>query len=161
MKSAQRLMFATSGLCGGLYFVDHSQFDANKTLQPNLNLTNCDAEINNPNEKSVRKMQDEALQKAITTTKNLVWSKMCQSAVPGLIIGVSVDGKTVYRHGNFQFPKSFFIYSFNKKFRHVGTKTMQLWIISLAWASVLKGCFLLEIYSLTILLQFLIPKINN
>ena len=41
------------------------------------------------------------------------------------------------------------------------TKTMQLWIISLAWASVLEGCFYLEIYSLTILLQYLIPKINN
>ena len=41
------------------------------------------------------------------------------------------------------------------------TKTMQLWIISLARASVLQGCFLLEIYSLTILLQFLIPKITK
>ena len=37
------------------------------------------------------------------------------------------------------------------------TKTMQLWIISLAWASVLKG----YLYSLTILVQFLIPKINK
>ena len=41
------------------------------------------------------------------------------------------------------------------------TKTMQLWIISLAQASVIEGCFYLEIYSLTILLQYLIPKINN
>ena len=53
-------------------------------------------------------------------------------------------------------------YSFNKKLWYKGiTKTMQLWVISLAWASVLKGCFLLEIYSLTILFQFLILKINS
>ena len=53
------------------------------------------------------------------------------------------------------------MYTFHKKFRHVGTKTAQLWIISLAWANVLEGCFYLEIYSLTILLKFLFPKINN
>ena len=41
------------------------------------------------------------------------------------------------------------------------TKTKRFWIISLAWASVFEGCFYLEINSLTILLQFLIPKINN
>ena len=31
----------------------------------------------------------------------------------------------------------------------------------LAWASVIEGCFYLEIYSLTILLQRLFPKIND
>ena len=41
------------------------------------------------------------------------------------------------------------------------TKTKRLFIISLALASVLEGCFYLEIYSLTILLQFPIPKITN
>ena len=56
------------------------------------------------------------------------------------------------------------MYSDDKNFRKNNkndTKTKRLWIISLAWASVLEGCFYLEIYSLTILLQFLIPKINN
>ena len=41
------------------------------------------------------------------------------------------------------------------------TKTMQLWIISLAQASVIEGCFYLEIYSLTILLQCLGLEIIN
>ena len=55
-------------------------------------------------------------------------------------------------------------YSDDKNFRKNNknsTKTKWHWIISLALASVLEGCFYLEIYSLTILLQFLIPKINN
>ena len=66
------------------------------------------------------------------------------------------------------------VLSFSKKLNHLhtysddkifrknnknNTKTKRLWIISLAWASVIEGCFYLEIYSLTILLQRLIPKI--
>ena len=57
-----------------------------------------------------------------------------------------------------------FTYSDDENFRKNNknsTKTKRLWIISLALASVHEGCFYLEIYSLTILLQFLIPKINN
>ena len=52
-------------------------------------------------------------------------------------------------------------YSINMYSDSNNTKAMGLWIISLTWASVLKGCFSLEIYSLTIPLQFLIPKINK
>ena len=40
-------------------------------------------------------------------------------------------------------------------------KTIRLWLISLAWASVVKPCFLVEIYSLTIQLQILGLGINN
>ena len=56
-------------------------------------------EINNANDKSARKIQEEKLQKLITETKNLCWLKMTGSAIPGLVIAVSVDGKTVFRHG--------------------------------------------------------------
>ena len=56
-------------------------------------------EINSPNDKSARKVQEEKLQKIITESKNLCWLKITGSAIPGLAIAVSVDGKTVFRHG--------------------------------------------------------------
>ena len=56
-------------------------------------------EINTANDKSARKLQEEKLQKLIAETKNLCWLKMTGSAIPGLVIAVSVDGKTVFRHG--------------------------------------------------------------
>ena len=103
-KPAQKLILATSGLFG-LYFSDHNQFheiNDNGIGGRKFDTTiNCNADTsNNPNDKSVKKLQEEALQKAIASTKNLVWTKMNYSAVPGLVIGVSVDGKTVYRGGN-------------------------------------------------------------
>ena len=102
-KPAQKLILATSGLFG-LYFSDSNQFheinDNGIGSSGKFNIMNCNADTsNNPNDKSVKKLQDEALQKAIVSTKNLVWTKMNYSAVPGLVIGVSVDGKTVYRGG--------------------------------------------------------------
>ena len=102
-KPAQKLILATSGLFG-LYFSDHNQFheiNDNGIGARKFDTINCNADTsNNPNDKSVKKLQEEALQKAIASTKNLVWTKMNYSAVPGLVIGVSVDGKTVYRGGN-------------------------------------------------------------
>ena len=56
-------------------------------------------EINSANDKSARKLQEEKLQKIITESKNLCWLKITNSAIPGLAIAVSVDGKTVFRHG--------------------------------------------------------------
>ena len=53
----------------------------------------------NANDKSLKKMQTEQLQKAIASSKNLCWLKMSESATPGLIIAVSIDGKTVFKHG--------------------------------------------------------------
>ena len=52
-----------------------------------------------PNAKSLGQLKNEELQKAITSAKNLCWIKMSESAIPGLIIAVSVDGKTVFKHG--------------------------------------------------------------
>ena len=51
------------------------------------------------NEKSAKKVQEEKLQKFINEAKNLCWLKMTESAIPGLVIAVSVDGKTVFKHG--------------------------------------------------------------
>lgn len=56
-------------------------------------------EINSANDKSARKVQEEKLQKIITESKNLCWLKITNSAIPGLAIAVSVDGKTLFRHG--------------------------------------------------------------
>ena len=56
-------------------------------------------EINSVNDKSARKIQEEKLQKIITESKNLCWLKITNSAIPGLAIAVSVDGKTLFRHG--------------------------------------------------------------
>ena len=53
----------------------------------------------NPNDKSARTKANEDLQKAINAAKSLCWIKMSESAIPGLVIGVSVDGKTVFKHG--------------------------------------------------------------
>ena len=104
VKSAQKIIFATSGLCG-LYFVDQNHFTNNETIEAieqNINITNCDnTTSSNPNDKSVRAIQEQHLQKATNITKSLVDTKMCQSAIPGLIIGVSVNGKTVFRKGTF------------------------------------------------------------
>ena len=58
-----------------------------------------DIHIGGPNAKSPRQLQNEELQKAITSAKNLCWIKMSESAIPGLVIGVSVDGKTAFKHG--------------------------------------------------------------
>ena len=93
---ARSAVFAASGI-GGLYFVDSNTTPDH--INGNFEVSYCDFPLNNPNEKSIKKLQDEALQKAITSSKNLVWTKMSISAIPGLVIGVSVDGKTVWRHG--------------------------------------------------------------
>ena len=94
---ARSAVFAASGI-GGLYFVDSNSIPSDP-INDNFEISHCDFTLNNPNEKSIKKLQDEALQKAITSSKNLVWTKMSISAIPGLVIGVSVDGKTVWRHG--------------------------------------------------------------
>ena len=56
-------------------------------------------DANIANDKSARKIQEEKLQKIIIESKNLCWLKITGSAIPGLAIAVSVDGKTVFRHG--------------------------------------------------------------
>ena len=91
---ARSAVCTASGLCG-LYFMDSNSDPTDN----NFEVSYCDFPLNNPNEKSIKKLQDEALQKAIASSKNLVWTKMSISAIPGLVIGVSVDGKTVWRHG--------------------------------------------------------------
>ena len=82
----------------GLYHVHRKKVHAEVFSKPDLDLLeNVDTSAN---EKSARKLQEEARHKVIQQAKNMVWIKMTESAVPGLVIAVSVDGKTVFRHGN-------------------------------------------------------------
>lgn len=49
--------------------------------------------------KSPRAELQAKLDKAKNEAKSLIWSKMNESAIPGLVIAVSVDGKTLFRQG--------------------------------------------------------------
>ena len=95
---------ALVGSLGGLIGISQVDFKLNaeefKSKQSSkLQSVSFVEEINNANDKSARKIQEEKLQKIITDSKNLCWLKMTGSAIPGLVIAVSVDGKTVFRHG--------------------------------------------------------------
>ena len=96
-------MYALIGSLGGLIGISQVDFKLNaeelKSKQSsNLHSVSFVKEIN-ANDKSARKVQEEKLQKMVADSKNLCWLKMTGSAIPGLVIAVSVDGKTVFRHG--------------------------------------------------------------
>ena len=96
-------VFALFGSLGGFvgYCQLQSSLKAEESKQKSSKLKSdfYIEDMNNANDKSARKIQEEKLQKLITETKNLCWLKMTGSAIPGLVIAVSVDGKTVFRHG--------------------------------------------------------------
>jgi len=52
-----------------------------------------------PNEMSKQQAQAEKLKAAITRTRNMVWCKMNEAGVPGMVVAVSLNGKTVWQHG--------------------------------------------------------------
>ena len=55
--------------------------------------------VTKPNEMSKQQAQAEKLTAAITKARNLVWCKMYESGSPGMVVCVSVNGKTVWQHG--------------------------------------------------------------
>ena len=55
--------------------------------------------VTKPNEMSKQQAQAEKLKAAITKARNLVWCKMYESGAPGMVVCVSVNGKTVWQHG--------------------------------------------------------------
>lgn len=91
-----RLCLAASSVIG----ISSIAAKEEKVLEnPSVEKVLQDIHIGGPNAKSPRQLQNEELQKAITSAKNLCWIKMSESAIPGLVIGVSVDGKTAFKHG--------------------------------------------------------------
>lgn len=55
-----------------------------------------------PNELGKQQQQSEKLQKAISRARDIAISKMYEAGAPGLVVGVSVDGKSVWKHGCFK-----------------------------------------------------------
>ena len=55
--------------------------------------------VTKPNETSKQQAQAEKLKSAISRARNLVWCKMYECGAPGMVIAVSVNGKTVWQHG--------------------------------------------------------------
>ena len=96
--SIPRLCLAASSVLG---FSTLTKEDKVLVENPSLEKVLKELEDNSggPNDKSLRKQQNEELQKAIISAKNLCWIKMSEAAIPGLIIGVSIDGKTAFKHG--------------------------------------------------------------
>ena len=69
------------------------------------------------NELQGKRAEQAKLDKAVGTAKKLVWAKMSESGAPGLAIGVSVDGKTVFRHGERVFNLTFlWLFQFQIRF---------------------------------------------
>ena len=102
MKIPRLCLAATSVF--GLHFADQKLRPVNDSLLEGLVLPDGSSNANDAsdtqaNDKSIKKMQTEHLQRAIASAKNQCWLKMSESGIPGLIIAVSVDGKTVFKHG--------------------------------------------------------------
>ena len=95
--SIPRLCLAASSVLG---FSTLAKEDKVPVENPSLESVLKDLnDTGGPHAKSLGQLKNEELQKAITSAKNLCWIKMSESAIPGLIIAVSVDGKTVFKHG--------------------------------------------------------------
>lgn len=87
----------------GLQHFYHKSINAeeNKSLDLNLDdfLQQNQNSSNASTNKSPRAELQAKLDKAKNDSKSLIWSKMNESAIPGLVIAVSVDGKTLFRQG--------------------------------------------------------------
>jgi hypothetical protein len=100
---------AISGICGFYYLKERNLIKADKNVDEIIFHQIADkkgAEIIKPNELSKQQMQQEKLKISIANSKNLCWTKMYEAGIPGLVIAVSVDGKTVWTSGNYYVFKS-------------------------------------------------------
>ena len=52
-----------------------------------------------PNEQGRQQQASERLKAAVERSKHMVWAKLYEAGVPGLVIAVSVDGKMTWKHG--------------------------------------------------------------
>ena len=52
-----------------------------------------------PNEQGRQQQASEKLKSAVERSKHLVWAKLYENGIPGLVIAVSVDGKITWKHG--------------------------------------------------------------
>ena len=53
-----------------------------------------------PNDKSRRMQAEERLKKAIQKSRDLCFAKCYEDGIPGLVVGVSVNGRIAWKHGN-------------------------------------------------------------
>ena len=81
---------------------------------PALNIQNIDANVEQhlsfghqdvddsaaqPNEQGKQQQAVFKLKAAIERSKPMIWAKLYEAGIPGLVIAVSVDGKLVWKHG--------------------------------------------------------------
>ena len=64
-----------------------------------LNVEKVLSQINDKNEQGRQQQASERLKSAVERSKHLVWAKLYEDGIPGLVIAVSVDGKITWKHG--------------------------------------------------------------
>jgi len=70
-----------------------------ETLKEANNVELVNESLSKPNEMSKQQAQAEKLKAAITRARNMVWCKMNEAGVPGMVVAVSLNGKIVWQHG--------------------------------------------------------------
>ena len=64
-----------------------------------LNVEKVLSQIHDKNEQGRQQQASERLKSAVERSKHLVWAKLYEDGIPGLVIAVSVDGKITWKHG--------------------------------------------------------------
>jgi len=68
-------------------------------MRRDTTFTVYDTEVIGPNEQGRQHSQQEKLKAAINKARDLCWCKMYESGSPGMVVCISVNGKTVWQHG--------------------------------------------------------------
>ena len=73
--------------------------DANVEQHLSFGHQDVDDSAARPNEQGKQQQATLKLKAAIERSKPMIWAKLYEAGIPGLVIAVSVDGKTVWKHG--------------------------------------------------------------
>lgn len=76
--------------------VDNTEED---TKVVNTSVLDLAGEVIRPNEQGRQQAQSEKLKAAVTKARDLCWTKMYESGTPGMVVGIAVNGKSVWQHG--------------------------------------------------------------
>ena len=94
--------FAHRDKAGSAIITEHSnKEDINGSaliFRPNLIETSNNPDNANDSQ-SRRQQQQERLKTAVAKSRDLCVSKLYESGIPGLVVAVSVNGKTLWKHG--------------------------------------------------------------